>query len=63
MVKYSSESLDDKLADMCVAEWNWVSKFKPFVCSSLNLSSKSWQDEMCYIFDIAKCDIISGYLL
>jgi hypothetical protein len=34
-VEYSSESLDDEEADMCVAEWSWGSKSKPFVCSSL----------------------------
>jgi hypothetical protein len=34
MVEYSSESSDEE-ADMCVAEWNWGSKFKPFVCSRL----------------------------
>jgi hypothetical protein len=44
MVEYSSESSSDKEADMCVAEWNWGSKSKPFVCSSLKPASKSWQD-------------------
>jgi hypothetical protein len=34
MVKYSSESSDDEKADMCIAEWSWGSKSKPFVCSS-----------------------------
>jgi hypothetical protein len=41
MVKYASKSSDDKEADMCVAEWSWVSKSKPFVCSSLKPTSKS----------------------
>jgi hypothetical protein len=36
MVEYSSESSDDEEADMCVADWNWPSKSKPFVCSSLS---------------------------
>jgi hypothetical protein len=35
MVEYSSESLNNEEGDMCVAEWNWGSKSKPFVCSSL----------------------------
>jgi hypothetical protein len=63
MVKYSSESSDDEQADMCVAEWNWTSKSKPFVCSSLKAASKSQQDEMRYTFDVAKCDKIFDYLL
>jgi hypothetical protein len=40
-VEYSSESSDDKEADMCVAEWSWGSKSKPFIGSSLKLASKS----------------------
>jgi hypothetical protein len=63
MVEYSSESSDDETADMCVAEWNWASKSKPFVCSSLKLASKNWQDEMHYTFDFAKCDEIFDCLL
>jgi hypothetical protein len=39
-VEYSSESSDDKEVDMCVAEWSWGSKSKPFICSSLKLASK-----------------------
>jgi hypothetical protein len=63
MVEYSSESSDDEKDDMCVAEWNWESKSKTFVCSSLKSASKSQQDEMRYTFDIAKCDRIFDYLL
>jgi hypothetical protein len=61
MVKYNSESSNDEETDMCVAEWNWGSKSKPFVCSSLKPASKSWQDKMCYTFDVAKCDRIFDY--
>jgi hypothetical protein len=57
-IKYSSESSDDKEADMCVAEWSWGSKSKSFVCSSLKSASKSRQDEMRYTFNVAKCDRI-----
>jgi hypothetical protein len=39
------------------------SKSKPFLCSSLKPASKSQQDEMCYTFDVAKCDMIFDYLL
>jgi hypothetical protein len=56
MVEYASESSDDEEADMCVAEWSWASKSKPFVCSFLKPASKSRQDEMRYTFDVAKCD-------
>jgi hypothetical protein len=48
---------------MCVAEWSWGSKSKPFVCSSLKLASKIQQDEMRYTLDIAKYDRIFDYLL
>jgi hypothetical protein len=57
-VQCSSESSDDKEADMCVAEWSWGSKSKPFVCSSLKPVSKSREDEMHYTFDVAKCEVI-----
>jgi hypothetical protein len=63
MVEYSSESSDDEEADMCVAKWNWASKTKQFVCSSLKSASKSQQDEMRYTFDVTKCDRIFDYLL
>jgi hypothetical protein len=63
MVEYSSESLDNEEANMCVAEWTWRSKYKPFVCSSLKSASKSRQDKMRYTFDVAKCDRIFDYLL
>jgi hypothetical protein len=48
---------------MCVAEWDWVSKSKPFMCSSLKSASKSQQDKMCYTFNVAKCDRIFDYFL
>jgi hypothetical protein len=63
MVEYSSESSDDEEANMCVAEWNWSSRSKPFVCSSLKPASKSQQDEMRYTFVVTKCDMIFDYLL
>jgi hypothetical protein len=40
-VEYSSESSDDEEASMCVVEWSWGSKSKPFVCSSMKPASKS----------------------
>jgi hypothetical protein len=35
MVEYSSNSSNDEEVDMCVAQWSWGSKSKPFVCFSL----------------------------
>jgi hypothetical protein len=58
MVEYSSESSDDNEANMCIAEWNWSSKSKQFICSSLKPASKSRQNKMRYTFDITKCDRI-----
>jgi hypothetical protein len=63
MVEYDSESSDDKEADMCATEWNWASKFKPFVCSSSKTTSKSRQDKILFTFDVTKCDRIFNYLL
>jgi hypothetical protein len=48
---------------MCVTEWSWGSKSKPFICSSLKPASKSRQDEMRYTFKVAKYDMIFDYLL
>jgi hypothetical protein len=63
MVEYGSESSDDEEANMCIAEWNWDSKSKPFICSSLNPTSKSQQDVICFTFNVTKCDRIFDYLL
>jgi hypothetical protein len=62
-VEYSSESSDDEDADLCVAEYSWDSKSKPFVCSRLKSDCKSRQDKMRYTFDVAKCDRMFDYLL
>jgi hypothetical protein len=62
MAEYRSESSNDEKADKCVAKWNWASKSKPLVCSSLKSASKSQQDEMRYTFDVARCDRIFNYL-
>jgi hypothetical protein len=46
MVEYSSESSNDEEVDISIAEWNWGSKSKPFICSSLKSASKSQQDKI-----------------
>jgi hypothetical protein len=63
MVEYASKSLDDEEANMCIAEWSWAIKSKPFVCTSLKPASKSRQDEIHFTFDVTKCDSIFDYLL
>jgi hypothetical protein len=62
-VECSSESSNDEEVNMCIAEWSWGSKSKPFICSSLKPASKSQQDEMRYTFDVTKCYRIFDYLL
>jgi hypothetical protein len=63
MVEYGSESSDDDEADMCIDEWNWASKSKPFVFSSLKPTSKNWQDKIHFTFDVSKCGRIFYYFL
>jgi hypothetical protein len=63
MVEYASESSDDEEDNMCIAEWSWAAKSKPFVCSSLNPASKSQQDKIRFTFNVTKCDRIFDYLL
>jgi hypothetical protein len=62
-VEYSSKSSDDEKANICVAEWSWGSKSKPFVCSSLKPAFKRRQDKIRYMFDVTKCDRIFDYLM
>jgi ABC-type Na+ transport system ATPase subunit NatA len=62
-IEYSIESSDDEETNMRVAECSWGSKSKPFVCSILKPASKTQQEEVCYTFDVAKCDKIFDYLL
>jgi hypothetical protein len=57
---YDSDSDDDE-RDVCVAEWNWPSKSKPFVCSVLKSVSENRQDEIIFTFDVAKCDRIFDF--
>jgi hypothetical protein len=63
MVEYASESSNDKEASICIAEWSWVSKSKPFVCSSLKPASKSRQYEIHFTFNVTKCYRIFDYSL
>ena len=62
IVGYDYQSSDDENADMCVAEWDWASKSKPFVCTALKPISHK-KEEMKFTFDVSKCDRIFDYLL
>jgi hypothetical protein len=63
MAECDSESSEDEEDDMCVAEGNWASKSKSFICSSLKPTSRSQQDEILYTFDVTMCDRTFDYLL
>ena len=64
MLEYESENSDDDGANVCVAEWAWSSRTKPFVCSALEpIPPKNRQEEIKFTFDVAKCDRIFDYLL
>jgi hypothetical protein len=63
MVEYASESSNVEEVSMCVAEWSWAAKSKPFVCSSLKPAFKSRQDEIHFTLDVTNCDRIFDYLL
>jgi hypothetical protein len=63
MAECDSESSEDEEDDMCIAEGNWASKSKSFICSSLKPTSRSQQDEILYTFDVTMCDRTFDYLL
>jgi hypothetical protein len=58
--EYSSESSDDEEVHICVAEWSWGSKSKPFICSSLKPGSKA--DKIKYATLLMSVSVI-GYLI
>jgi hypothetical protein len=39
-------------------EFIWPSKVKSLTCDALKPINKNWQDDIKYMFDIAKCDKI-----
>jgi hypothetical protein len=39
-------------------EFIWPSKVKSLACDALKPINKNWQDDIKYMFDIAKCDKI-----
>ena len=55
-----SDSDDEKKE---VAEFIWPSEAKPCSCSSLNPIPKKRQEQVCFTFDVSKCDRIFEELL
>ena len=46
-----------------VAEFIWPSEAKTYSCSSLKLIPKNRQEQVCFMFDVSKCDRIFDELL
>ena len=46
-----------------VADFIWPSKAKPYACSSLKSIPKNRQEQVCFTFDVSKCDSIFDGLL
>jgi len=59
-VDCKSDSDDEKKE---VAEFIWPSEAKPCSCSSLKPISKNRQEQVCFTFDVSKCDHIFDELL
>jgi hypothetical protein len=55
VVEHSS---DDESSEVLTAEFVWLSKAKSLTCDVLKLIHKNWQDDIKYMFDVAKCDKI-----
>jgi hypothetical protein len=51
-------SLDDESSEVLTAEFIWPSKAKSLTCDALKPTHKKWQDDIKYMFDVAKCDNI-----
>jgi hypothetical protein len=47
--------LDDESSEVLTAEFVCPSKAKPLTCDALKLTHKKWQDDIKYMFDVAKC--------
>jgi hypothetical protein len=60
MVEDNATSNED--TEICVAEWVDTPKGKPMTCSFLKLGAGK-RDEMCFTFDVMKCDKLFDVLL
>jgi hypothetical protein len=52
------ESSSNESNDACAAEFCWPSKAKSYACDSLKPVHKNRQEEIKFIFDVAKCEKI-----
>jgi hypothetical protein len=57
-VDRDSDSSSDESNDIYATEFCWLSKAKSYACDSLKTVHKNWQEEIKFIFDVAKCDKI-----
>jgi hypothetical protein len=62
VIEYDSDSSDDE-NEVYVAEFVWPSKSKASSCASLKPTTKGWQEELKFTFDVSKCDRIFDELL
>jgi hypothetical protein len=51
-------SLDGESSEVLTIEFIWPSKAKSLTCDTLNLIHTNRQDDIKYMFDVAKCDKI-----
>jgi hypothetical protein len=58
VVEHSSDSSSDESSKLLTALFVWPSKAKSLTCSALKLTHKKGQDDIKYMFDVAKCDKI-----
>jgi len=62
MLDYNDEYSNDEV-DLCITEFVWSSKAKPYTCDALKPIRKNCDEEMKFTFDISKCDRIFDALL
>jgi hypothetical protein len=58
VVEHSSDSLNDESSEVLTAKFIWPSKIKSLTCDVLKLIHENWQDDIKYMFDVAKCNKI-----
>ena len=63
IVDCDESSIDDESSEVYAAKLVWPTKAKPPTCFALQLVQKSWQEEVKFTFNVAKCDKIFDELL
>jgi hypothetical protein len=58
VVEHSSDSSDDESSEVLTIEFIWSSKVKSLTCDALKPTHKKQQDDIKYMFDVAKCNKI-----